>query len=120
MTRCGAGEGSEREVSLLFFSPSFVLDGRMVGLSHLSIGQSVSQSYPHYTPHGHGHGHGQCRLHDMMHALPDSLLKPRLRQPLDSPWINLHTLQSSMGDVVLPQAEARDLEDMEFPWSALL
>jgi hypothetical protein len=56
----------------------------------------------------------------MIHALPDSLLKPRLRQPLDSPWINLHTLQSSMGDVVLPQAEARDLEDLGLPWSALL
>jgi hypothetical protein len=116
MTRCGAAEGSEREVRLLFSLPSFVLDGRMVGLSHLSIGQSVSQSYPHHTRHGHG----QCRLHDMMHALPDSLLKPRLRQPLDSPWINLHTLQSSMGDVVLPQAEARDLDDLELPWSALL
>jgi hypothetical protein len=85
----------------------------MVGLSHLSIGQSVSLT--HIT-----HDMDMDRLHDMMHALPDSLLKPRLRQPLDSPWINLHTLQSSMDDVILPQAEARDLADLELPWSALL
>jgi hypothetical protein len=118
MTRCGAGEGFREGGEATLF-PAFFRPGWSHGwVPHLSIGQLVSQSYPHHTRHGHGHG--QCRLHDMMHALPDSLLKPRLPQPLDSPWINLHTLQCSMGDVVLPQAEARDLEDLELPWSALL